>query len=76
VLDASRLFVICINCLGSPHGSGSPITYKDGDPSKGRYGPEFPLTTMRDDVKYARPSNGRIEADESSFHNFFLWTTW
>ncbi|KAJ4294887.1 hypothetical protein N0V88_005126 [Collariella sp. IMI 366227] len=25
--------------------------FVDGDPSKGRYGPEFPLTTIRDDVR-------------------------
>ena len=49
--DTTRFFVICINCLGSPYGSASPVTYKDGDPSKGYYGPEFPLTTIRDDVR-------------------------
>jgi len=49
--DISRFFVICMNSLGSPYGSASPVTCKDGDPTKGRYGPEFPLTTIRDDVK-------------------------
>lgn len=49
--DYSRFFVVCLNCLGSPYGSASPVTYKDGDESKGHYGPEFPLTTIRDDVK-------------------------
>ncbi|KAI9807803.1 MAG: hypothetical protein M1825_005108 [Sarcosagium campestre] len=49
-LDISRFYVICINCLGSPYGTASPVTYRDGDPSKGRYGPCFPLTTIRDDV--------------------------
>ncbi|KAF1961958.1 homoserine O-acetyltransferase [Byssothecium circinans] len=48
--DISRFFVVCINSLGSPYGSASPITAKDGDPSLGLYGPEFPLTTVRDDV--------------------------
>ncbi|KAF2634629.1 homoserine O-acetyltransferase [Massarina eburnea CBS 473.64] len=48
--DISRFFVVCINSLGSPYGSASPITAKDGDRSLGRYGPEFPLTTVRDDV--------------------------
>ncbi|KAF2456566.1 Alpha/Beta hydrolase protein [Lineolata rhizophorae] len=48
--DISRFFVVCINSLGSPYGSASPVTSKDGDPAKGRYGPEFPLTTIRDDV--------------------------
>lgn len=49
--DITRFFVICLNSLGSPYGSASPVTNKDGDPSQGRYGPEFPLTTIRDDVK-------------------------
>jgi homoserine O-acetyltransferase/O-succinyltransferase len=49
--DATRFFVVCLNSLGSPYGSASPVTYEDGDPSRGRYGPEFPLTTIRDDVK-------------------------
>ncbi len=50
--DVSRYFVVCFNSLGSPYGSASPVTNKDGDPAKGQYGPEFPLTTVRDDVKY------------------------
>lgn len=49
--DVTRFFIVCLNTLGSPYGSASPVTNKDGDPSKGRYGPEFPLTTIRDDVK-------------------------
>jgi len=48
--DVSRFFVVCINSLGSPYGSASPVTYKDGNPDSGHYGPEFPLTTIRDDV--------------------------
>ncbi|KAH8667374.1 Alpha/Beta hydrolase protein [Tricladium varicosporioides] len=39
-----------MNSLGSPYGSASPVTYKDGNPANERYGPEFPLTTIRDDV--------------------------
>lgn len=49
--DTSRFFVVCLNALGSPYGTASPVTSKDNDPEKGRYGPEFPLTTIRDDVK-------------------------
>lgn len=48
--DITRFYVVCINSLGSPYGTASPVTYKDGDPSQGLYGPEFPLTTVRDDV--------------------------
>jgi homoserine O-acetyltransferase len=48
--DVTRFFVVCLNSLGSPYGSASPVTNKDGDTGQGRYGPEFPLTTIRDDV--------------------------
>ncbi|KAF2730678.1 homoserine o-acetyltransferas-like protein [Polyplosphaeria fusca] len=48
--DISRFFVVCINSLGSPYGSASPVTAKHNDPALGLYGPEFPLTTVRDDV--------------------------
>lgn len=50
-LDTSRYFVICLNALGSPFGSASPLTNIDGDPRKGPYGPHFPPTTIRDDVR-------------------------
>lgn len=49
--DTTRFFIICMNSLGSPYGTASPVTSKDGDPSQGQYGPEFPLTTVRDDIK-------------------------
>ena len=49
--DVTRFFIICLNSLGSPYGSASPVTNIDGDPKLGRYGPDFPLTTIRDDVK-------------------------
>ncbi|KAF2028000.1 homoserine O-acetyltransferase [Setomelanomma holmii] len=48
--DTSRFFIVCMNSLGSPYGSASPVTVRDGDASLGLYGPEFPLTTVRDDV--------------------------
>lgn len=47
--DTSCYFVFCGNVLGSPYGSGSPLTL---NPLTGRsYGPEFPQTTIRDDVR-------------------------
>lgn len=48
--DMSRFFVVCLNSPGSPYGSASPLTAKNGDIQQGNYGPEFPLTTIRDDV--------------------------
>ncbi|KAH9940980.1 Alpha/Beta hydrolase protein [Amylocystis lapponica] len=47
--DPNRFFIFCANILGSPYGSASPITV---NPDTGRpYGPEFPATTIRDDVR-------------------------
>lgn len=46
--DPQRFFIFCANVLGSPYGSASPITT---NPDTGKpYGPEFPATTIRDDV--------------------------
>ena len=48
--DSKRYLIICLNTMGSPYGSASPITT---NPDTGKpYGPEFPLTTIRDDVWY------------------------
>lgn len=52
--DTSRFFIICMNSLGSPYGSASPVTARDGDSTQEHYGPEFPLTTVRDDVNIFR----------------------
>ena len=64
--DISRFFVICMNSLGSPYGSASPVTCKDGDPQRERYGPEFPLTTIRDDVKYEHAPFRSLKIADSS----------
>jgi homoserine O-acetyltransferase/O-succinyltransferase len=48
--DMSRFYVVCMNSLGSPYGSASPMTTRDGKAGNENYGPEFPLTTIRDDV--------------------------
>ncbi|KAL5330304.1 hypothetical protein ACEPPN_003830 [Leptodophora sp. 'Broadleaf-Isolate-01'] len=46
--DTSRYFIFCANVLGSPYGTTSSLSVnpKTGQP----YGPEFPQTTIRDDV--------------------------
>ncbi|KAF5376938.1 hypothetical protein D9615_007292 [Tricholomella constricta] len=47
--DPSRYFIFCANVLGSPYGSASPLTT---NPRTGKpYGPSFPPTTIRDDVR-------------------------
>jgi homoserine O-acetyltransferase len=47
-LDYTRFFIFCGNVLGSPYGSASPLTLNvdTGRP----YGPEFPQTSIRDDI--------------------------
>ncbi|KAG0084012.1 homoserine O- acetyltransferase [Podila epicladia] len=48
-IDESRFFIVCLNVMGSPYGSASPLTMNPE--TKTRYGPEFPLATIRDDVR-------------------------
>src|SRR4051794_36863279 len=46
--DPTKFFIFCGNMLASPYGTASPVTT---NPETGKcYGPEFPLTTPRDDV--------------------------
>ncbi|EEB05385.1 homoserine O-acetyltransferase [Schizosaccharomyces japonicus yFS275] len=47
--DPQRFFIVCLNSLGSPYGSASPVTWNPE--TQTTYGPEFPLTTVRDDVQ-------------------------
>ncbi len=48
-LDTDTYFVVCLNVLGSPYGSMSPITI---NPATGRpYGNDFPAITVRDTVR-------------------------
>ncbi|KAG9310421.1 homoserine O-acetyltransferase [Chiua virens] len=47
--DPARFLIFCANVLGSPYGTASPVTT---NPDTGRpYGPEFPQTSIRDDVR-------------------------
>lgn len=50
--DPSRFFIVCINFLGSPYGSCSPVSVEKatGKP----YGPAFPLVTVKDDIGIQR----------------------
>lgn len=56
--DPNRFFIFCGNVLGSPYGSASPITLNPdtGEP----YGPQFPPTTIRDDVRYVGYPRSRV----------------
>ncbi|KAJ3855519.1 Alpha/Beta hydrolase protein [Lentinula lateritia] len=47
--DPRRYLIVCGNVLGSPYGSASPITI---NPDTGKiYGPDFPPTSIRDDIR-------------------------
>ncbi|KAG2216694.1 hypothetical protein INT45_003437 [Circinella minor] len=50
--DPTKFFIVCCNVLGSPYGSASPLTL-NSDTGE-RYGPEFPLVSVRDDVQLHR----------------------
>ncbi|KAJ2801558.1 homoserine O- acetyltransferase [Coemansia guatemalensis] len=50
--DTDQFFVVCCNILGSPYGTASPITVNPD--TNALYGPDFPLTTVRDDVRLHR----------------------
>lgn len=65
--DTTRFFVICLNSLGSPYGSASPCTLNVE--TGRRFGPEFPLTTVRDDVRYVNLCNFLAKTYESHFQN-------
>ena len=47
--DPERYFVICMNVLGSPYGSASPLTARPGNGAP--YGVDFPQVTIRDTVQ-------------------------
>ncbi|CAG8591084.1 3120_t:CDS:2, partial [Racocetra fulgida] len=58
--DPTKYFIFCGNVLGSPYGTASPVTI---NPETGNiYGPEFPLTTPRDD----QPATGLAAARMSA----------
>jgi len=47
-LDTNRYFLVCANVIGSPYGTLSPLSV---NPASGeRYGPDFPVPTLRDTV--------------------------
>ncbi|KAL2911506.1 L-homoserine-O-acetyltransferase [Polyrhizophydium stewartii] len=63
--DTSRFFVFCGNVLGSPYGTASPCTI---NPATGkRYGPAFPQTTIRDDVRLHRTVLDRLGVKQVAF---------
>ena len=57
-LDTDRFFVICVNALGSPYGTASPVTINPA--TEMPYGPDFPQTTPRDTVRLHRQLLDRL----------------
>lgn len=49
--DPTRYFIFCANVMGSPYGTASPVTQNPDRTDGGWWGPEFPSTTTRDDVR-------------------------
>ncbi|WP_227430308.1 homoserine O-succinyltransferase MetX [Psychrobacter sp. I-STPA6b] len=47
-IDTNRFFVVCLNNIGSCHGSTGPTTPKPDSPTGEPYGPDFPLITIKD----------------------------
>ena len=52
--DTRTFFIICLNVLGSPYGTASPLTPNPDTPGETPYGPEFPRVTIRDTVRLHR----------------------
>jgi homoserine O-acetyltransferase len=50
-IDTNRWFVVCSNVLGGCQGSTGPASVDPGDANGRRYGPRFPVVTIRDMVR-------------------------
>lgn len=65
VLDTDRYSVVCLNVLGSPYGSASPLTE---NPETGApFGPDFPAVTIRDTVRAHRLALENIGVRQAAF---------
>ena len=64
-LDTDRFFVVCLNVLGSPYGSLSPISVnvETGAP----FGADFPAVTIRDTVRSHRQALEEIGVRQAAF---------
>lgn len=60
-IDTNQFFVVCLNNIGSCHGSTGPTT---PNPETGKpYGPDFPLITIKDWVKTQALFSDRLGID-------------
>ncbi|GAA5883796.1 hypothetical protein JCM3774_003660 [Rhodotorula dairenensis] len=61
--DPTRYFIFCANVTGSPYGTASPVTQNPSRTDGGWWGPEFPATTVRDDVRLHKLVLDHLEVD-------------
>ena len=47
-IDTNLYYVVCLNNIGSCHGSTGPTTPNPDSPTGAPYGPDFPLITIKD----------------------------
>ena len=71
--DPSKFFIICVNVLGSPYGTASPVTTNPA--TGGPYGPAFPPTSIRDDVRRAAFLAPKLSLILLAFLPSFVQTT-
>ncbi|KAI9223769.1 Alpha/Beta hydrolase protein [Blastocladiella britannica] len=63
--DTRRFYIVCLNVLGSPYGSTSPLSV---DPATGdRYGAHFPVVSVRDDIRLHRQVLDRLGVKRVQF---------
>ena len=64
-LDTEHYFVTCMNVIGSPYGSVSPVSV---DPARQRpYGADFPQATVRDTVGLHKMLLDRLDVRQIAF---------
>ena len=62
-IDTERFYVVCLNNIGSCHGSTGPTTPNPDSPTDAPYGPDFPLITIKDWVKTQAMLSDRLGID-------------
>lgn len=65
-IDTERFYVVCLNNIGSCHGSTGPTSLKpepNPDGTFSPYGPDFPLITIKDWVKTQAMLSDRLGID-------------
>ncbi len=64
-LDTDRYFVVCLNVIGSPYGSVSPVTINPD--TRRAYGADMPQATVRDTVELHRVVLDRLGVRKVAF---------